>query len=65
MNKDSEILCADVVYSSTTGYLKDIEKRFGVKTHFIDMTDLDLVEKTLKDNPRSAWSSARRRTTPP
>ena len=52
MKKDCEILCADVVYSSTTGYLKDMESRFGIKTHFIDMTDMDLVAKTLDENPK-------------
>ncbi|MDD3000540.1 MAG: aminotransferase class I/II-fold pyridoxal phosphate-dependent enzyme, partial [Candidatus Riflebacteria bacterium] len=45
-----EILCG-CVYGCTDSFFRSLEK-FGVKTHFIDTSNLETVKKTIEDNPK-------------
>lgn len=46
------ILVGDDVYGGTYRFLTKVFKKFGVEIDFIDMTDLDLVRDSVKDNTR-------------
>jgi methionine-gamma-lyase len=45
-----EIVCG-CVYGCTDSFFRSLEK-FGIKTHFIDTSDLETVKKTIENNPK-------------
>lgn len=42
-----EIICSRMVYGGTYAFLKNVAPRFGIKTHFVDITKLNQVEKVI------------------
>ncbi len=47
-----EVICGSV-YGCTDGFFRTLEK-FQIKTHFIDTTNVEIVKKTLEENPKIA-----------
>lgn len=45
-----EIVCG-CVYGCTDSFFRSLEK-FGIKTHFIDTSDLETVKRTIENNPK-------------
>ncbi|MBX2957017.1 MAG: aminotransferase class I/II-fold pyridoxal phosphate-dependent enzyme [Cyclobacteriaceae bacterium] len=42
-----EIICSRMVYGGTYAFLKNVAPRFGIKTHFVDITKIDRIEKAI------------------
>ncbi|MBX2946838.1 MAG: aminotransferase class I/II-fold pyridoxal phosphate-dependent enzyme [Cyclobacteriaceae bacterium] len=42
-----EIICNRMVYGGTYAFLKNVAPRFGIKTNFVDITNIDRVEKAI------------------
>ncbi len=42
-----EIICGRMVYGGTYAFLKNVAPRFGIKTHFIDITKLNKIEEAI------------------
>jgi methionine-gamma-lyase len=42
-----EIVCSRMVYGGTYAFLKNVAPRFGITTHFVDITNLHSVENTI------------------
>lgn len=51
LTQGDEVLTQGNLYGGTTELLRSILSKQGIKTHFIDCTDLDLVKQTLDANP--------------
>jgi len=51
LNSGDELICG-TVYGCTDSLIRHLEHKFNIKCHFIDTTDLALVEKTLEENPK-------------
>jgi len=48
----AHVLAPAAVYGGTYGFLRDVAGKFGVRTDFIDMTDLDQVRAALRPETR-------------
>ena len=53
-----EIVSARTVYGGTYALMKHFLPRFGIKTHFVDMTDLDAVKKAINGNTKVLYTEA-------
>ncbi len=53
-----EIVSARTVYGGTYAFMKHFLPRFGIKTHFVDMTDLDAVKKAINGNTKVLYTEA-------
>ncbi|MBX2963116.1 MAG: aminotransferase class I/II-fold pyridoxal phosphate-dependent enzyme [Cyclobacteriaceae bacterium] len=42
-----ELVCSRMVYGGTYAFLKNVAPRFGIKTHFVDITKPELVAKAI------------------
>ncbi|MEK7486697.1 MAG: aminotransferase class I/II-fold pyridoxal phosphate-dependent enzyme [Planctomycetota bacterium] len=51
LNTGDELICG-AVYNCTEALLRNFEKKYQIHTHFIDTTQLDLVQSTLEKNPK-------------
>ncbi len=49
LNAGEEVVCSDTVYGCTMTLLQDHMARFGVKTTFVDMANLENLEKALTE----------------
>ncbi len=45
--KGDEIVCSRMVYGGTYAFLKNVAPRFGINTHFVDITKIDQIEKAI------------------
>lgn len=52
LKNGDEAICGSV-YGCTDSFFRTLEK-FGIKTHFIDTTNTEVVAKTLEENPKIA-----------
>lgn len=50
LNSGDEIICGPV-YGCTESLLRNFEKKYQIRTHFIDTTKTEVVENTLKEYP--------------
>lgn len=55
VEKGSHILAAKTLYGCTFAYLNHGVTKFGVEVDFIDMTDLNLIKKSLKPNTKIVY----------
>lgn len=55
IEKGDHILAAKTLYGCTFAYLNHGVTKFGIDVDFIDMTDLDLVKKSLKKNTKIVY----------
>jgi methionine-gamma-lyase len=46
-NTDEHIISSRTIYGGTYAFLKNFMKKFGVRTSFVDITKLDVVEKAI------------------
>ena len=53
-----EIVSARTVYGGTYALMKHFLPRFGIKTHFVDMTDLEAVKNAINDNTKVLYTEA-------
>jgi len=49
------ILSVDDVYGGTNRFFRQCAVRMGIEIDFVDMRDLDLTEKALKENTQMVW----------
>ncbi len=52
----AHVLAPAAVYGGTYGFLRDVAGKFGVRTDFIDMTDLDQVRASLRPQTRIVYA---------
>ena len=57
-HKGDEIVSARTVYGGTYAFMKNFLPRFGVNTHFVDMTNLDAVRAAIKENTKVLYTEA-------
>jgi cystathionine beta-lyase/cystathionine gamma-synthase len=56
LNSGDHILIAEDVYGGTYSYFEKIATtKYGMETSFIDMTDLDTLKQSIKDNTKMVW----------
>ena len=51
LDSGDEVIAGNV-YGCTDSLLRSLDRKFGIKTHFIDTTNVDEVRETLRKNPR-------------
>jgi methionine-gamma-lyase len=49
--KEGAIIAQPALYGCTGQFLKEEAPELGIDTHFLDLNDLDALDKTLKENP--------------
>ena len=55
LDPGSEILSTNDLYGGSYRQIKKVHERFGVKGQFIDMTDLELVERSIHKDTKLIW----------
>ncbi|CAG0900294.1 unnamed protein product, partial [Darwinula stevensoni] len=50
-----EIICHDNIYAGTIHILRNVASRRGIKTNFIDMTNLELVRQSITPETKLVW----------
>lgn len=55
LNPGDELISTADLYGGSYRIFKTIFEKYGIKFHFIDMTDLDLLEKTINSNTKIIW----------
>ena len=56
LKSGDHILCVDDIYGGIGRYFRQIaEPVYKMTTDFIDMTDLDLVKSSIKENTKMLW----------
>ena len=53
-----EIISARTVYGGSYAFMKNFLPRFGVQTHFVDMTNLDAVRSKISDRTKVIYTEA-------
>jgi methionine-gamma-lyase len=51
-NSGDHIISSRTIYGGTYAFLKNFTPRFGIKTSFVDITKLDVVEAAITDNTK-------------
>jgi cystathionine beta-lyase/cystathionine gamma-synthase len=52
----AHVIAPTAVYGGTYGFLRNVLSRFGVETDFVDITDLDAVEETIRPTTRIIYA---------
>ena len=52
------IVCSRTIYGGTYAFLKNFVKKFNISTSFIDITDLDVVEKSITPKTKMIYCEA-------
>lgn len=55
LEKWDEVICNNNTYIGTSQVFSEVCGRFGVKTNFVEMLDLDLVKKSITPNTKLIW----------
>lgn len=55
---DDHIVCSRTIYGGTYAFLKNFVKKFNISTSFIDITDLDVVEKSITPKTKMIYCEA-------
>ncbi|XP_050362949.1 cystathionine gamma-lyase [Nymphalis io] len=55
LNKGDHILSSDDIYGGTNRLFRKVAERFGIETTFVDFTNLELLEKSIKKNTKMIW----------
>lgn len=55
LDPGSEILSTSDLYGGSYRQIKKVHERFGVKGRFIDMTDLELIERSINKDTKLIW----------
>jgi cystathionine beta-lyase/cystathionine gamma-synthase len=55
LNPGDEIIATNDLYGGAYRQLTKIHERYGIKAHFVDMTDLKKVEKLISKNTKMFW----------
>lgn len=50
-----EVICGDDVYGGTYRLFERVIKPYGIKFHWIDLNDIELVKQTINDKTRMVW----------
>jgi methionine-gamma-lyase len=53
--KGDEIVCGRMVYGGTYAFLKNVAPRFGIKTTFVDITNLEEIEKAITPHTKVVY----------
>ncbi len=53
-----EIVSSRTVYGGTYAFLKNLLPKFGVKTHFVDITNLDAIKSQINDKTKMIYCEA-------
>ncbi|XP_047532849.1 cystathionine gamma-lyase [Vanessa atalanta] len=55
LNKGDHLLSSDDIYGGTNRLFRKVAERFGIETTFVDFTNLELLEKSIKKNTKMIW----------
>jgi len=55
LNPGDEVIATDDLYGGTYRMFTKVFAKYGIVFHFVDMHDLDLVQKTINDKTRMIW----------
>ncbi|GAB1395704.1 hypothetical protein MASR1M65_04810 [Saprospiraceae bacterium] len=55
LSPGDEIIATNDLYGGSYRIIVRIYQKFGIKAHFINMEDTELVEKTINDNTKLIW----------
>ena len=50
-----EIICSRMVYGGTYAFLKNVAPKYGIKTHFVDITNLKKIEEAITPDTRLVY----------
>ena len=53
-----EIVSSRTVYGGTYAFLKNLLPKFGIKTHFVDITDLEAIKNKINDKTKMIYCEA-------
>lgn len=56
LQSGDEILCFDDIYGGTRRLLSGVFENFGIKTHFINLTDADNLQRYYNKNVKMIWT---------
>ncbi len=57
-NAGDHIVCSRTIYGGTYALLKNFLKKFNISTSFVDITNLEVVEKSITDKTRMIYCEA-------
>ena len=55
LNPGDEVVCTNDLYGGTYRLFTSVYAKYGIKFHFIDMLDLQEVEKVVSDKTKMIW----------
>lgn len=55
LNPGDEIICADDVYGGTFRIFKRVYEKYGIKTHFVDMSNASNINEYFNANTKLVW----------
>ncbi len=55
LNKGDHVICGDDVYGGTFRFFDKVMKRFGIQYDYVDTTQVENVERAIRDNTRMIW----------
>jgi cystathionine beta-lyase/cystathionine gamma-synthase len=55
LNPGDEVIATDDLYGGTYRMFTKVFAKYGIVFHFVDMHDLDLVQKTINEKTRMIW----------
>ncbi len=55
LNPGNEVVSTNDLYGGTYRQMVRVHERYGIKAHFVDMTDLKKVEKAINKNTKLIW----------
>jgi methionine-gamma-lyase len=57
-NSGDEIISNRTIYGGTYAFFKNFLPKFGIKVHFVNMQDLDIVKKTINDKTKIIYTES-------
>ena len=55
LNPGDEVICGNDMYGGTYRLFTKVFERFGIKFHYVDMTQIDNIKSVLTNNTRLVW----------